>query len=331
MRNFMIAAASAAIAVAVPAMAQKDHGDQGHGKSEQANGKAAKLAAKAPVDARKIAEKSQKAVSKQIGKAEKSIRENVDDARQAVQLPNRDRKAKNNRANDRAGNDGSGDIVRQLYRVSDDGRLRSSERGYDSDALIQGCPPGLAKKGNGCLPPGQVRKIERQVSQGAARPAYFDYLGFAPRYRQNDYAYSDGYAYRTNGSDNLITAFLPLVGGALFPGKDWPQQYGADPVPQYYGDYFGGGNQSNYRFADNTLFGVDPQSQAITTIAGLLTGNDFNVGQRMPSGYDVYNVPNAYRDRYADTAQSQYRYSDGYVYQVDPKTKLIQTAIQLLT
>ena len=32
-----------------------------------------------------------------------------------------------------------------------------------------------------------------------------------------------------------------------------------------------------------------------------------------------------------DTPQSQYRYNDGYVYQVDPKTQLIQTVIQLLT
>ena len=51
----------------------------------------------------------------------------------------------------------------------------------------------------------------------------------------------------------------------------------------------------------------------------------------MPAGYDVYNVPYQYRDRYVDTAQSQYRYSDGYVYQVDPTTRLVQAAIQLLT
>ena len=63
----------------------------------------------------------------------------------------------------------------------------------------------------------------------------------------------------------------------------------------------------------------------------MLTGNDFTVGQRIPSGYDMYNVPYGYRDQYRDDAQSMYRYSDGYVYQVDPTTRLVQAAIQLLT
>ena len=56
----------------------------------------------------------------------------------------------------------------------------------------------------------------------------------------------------------------------------------------------------------------------------LVTGQQFAVGQQMPSGYSVYNVPDAYRDRYYDTADSMYRYNDGYVYQVDPRTGLIE-------
>jgi patatin-like phospholipase/acyl hydrolase len=50
----------------------------------------------------------------------------------------------------------------------------------------------------------------------------------------------------------------------------------------------------------------------------------------MPPGYDVYNVPYAYQDRYYDTPDANYRYADGYVYQVDPTTQLIQAAIELL-
>jgi len=51
----------------------------------------------------------------------------------------------------------------------------------------------------------------------------------------------------------------------------------------------------------------------------------------MPAGYDVYNVPYAYRSQYRDSPNSLYRYNDGYVYQVDPTTQLVQAAIQLLT
>jgi hypothetical protein len=42
-------------------------------------------------------------------------------------------------------------------------------------------------------------------------------------------------------------------------------------------------------------------------------------------------VPYDWRDEYVDGPDSLYRYSDGYVYQIDPKTQLVMAAIQLLT
>jgi hypothetical protein len=62
----------------------------------------------------------------------------------------------------------------------------------------------------------------------------------------------------------------------------------------------------------------------------LLTGDDFEVGRRVPTGYNVYNVPYQYREQYYDRPDAQYRYSDGYVYQIDPKTRLIAAAIELI-
>jgi hypothetical protein len=59
-----------------------------------------------------------------------------------------------------------------------------------------GCPPGLAKKNNGCLPPGQAKK-----------------LGIGQRYTQS-YGY-DRYAYNQ----------IPY---------DLRQQYGLDPSNNYY-------------------------------------------------------------------------------------------------
>jgi hypothetical protein len=63
----------------------------------------------------------------------------------------------------------------------------------------------------------------------------------------------------------------------------------------------------------------------------LLTGNSIGVGQPMPPGYEVYNVPYSYRDQYVDGPDWNYRYSDGSIYQIDPTTQLVQAAIQLLT
>ena len=75
---------------------------------------------------------------------------------------------------------------------------------------------------------------------------------------------------------------------------------------------------------------VERATAAGVSAAALLTGDDFTVGQRVPAGYDVYNVPYDYRDRYYDTPEAHYRYSDGYVYRVDPTTQLVAAAIDLL-
>ncbi|MBB5718179.1 hypothetical protein FHR23_001086 [Stakelama sediminis] len=191
---------------------------------------------------------------------------------------------------------------------------------------VQGCPPGLAKKNNGCTPPGQAKKL-----RGYSNP-YQNWYGY-DRYRDSsDWRYSNGYFVRTQPTTNLITAFVPLLGGALYDGNSWPSSYSGYSVSPYYDSYYGydSGNY-DYRYADNAIFAVNPQTQNIQSIAGLLTGNDWTVGQAMPAGYDLYNVPPAYRSQYYDTPSEMYRYSDGYVYRVDPTTRLVQAAIQLLS
>jgi len=228
----------------------------------------------------------------------------------------------------RAGGD---DDRRELRRVVEreafqtrDGRPvvyfhRERDRG-----LIAGCPPGLAKKNNGCLPPGLARQ--------AARPAAADRYDWLWRTRGDDsrYRYDDGYLYRMNSQGSLL-GHLPVLGGALAPGATWPSQYAWQSAPDYYSRYFGLPQGRDYRYADGALYGVDPQTQRISQVAALLTGQNLSVGQPLPGGYDVYNLPYAHRNQYADNANAMYRYNDGYVYQADPKTQLITAVIQLLT
>ena len=217
-------------------------------------------------------------------------------------------------------------------RVLDDGRrifdTADTRRWWDDDdrrGLINGCPPGLAKKNNGCMPPGLAKKDGRYAFR-SYRP---DWWGLGSlRLGDGRYFYEDGYLMRLDG--NRVAGFIPLLGGALSVGNPWPSFYEPRPVPPYYVDYFGLGPQNSYRYADNVLYRVDPETAAITSIAALLTGDDIRVGQPMPMGYDVYNVPYPYRSQYMDGPDSLYRYSDGYVYQVDPKTRLVAAAIELL-
>ena len=67
-------------------------------------------------------------------------------------------------------------------------------------------------------------------------------------------------------------------------------------------------------------------AQMILALAALISGDQFAVGQQMPSGYDIYNVPFDYRDRYADSSDEYYRYANGYVYRVDEGSGLIEEA-----
>ena len=186
--------------------------------------------------------------------------------------------------------------------------------------LIAGCPPGLAKKNNGCMPPGLVGK--------EARAQYYNLWG-----RPNDgytYRYNEGYLYRYDPRGGLL-GYLPALGGALAVGNPWPVQYRYEPAPIYYSRYYGLSDPYDYRYADGALYGVDPRTNSIQQVVALLTGQPLQVGQRLPPGYDVYNVPYQYRSQYYDSPDRYYRYNDGYVYQVDPTTQLVQAIIQLLT
>lgn len=216
----------------------------------------------------------------------------------------------------------------------DDRRDRDVERSGDrygylvqdrNRSALDGCPPGLAKKRNGCNPPGLVRDRERTIFGYDYRPRYFGLNS----YRDDRYRYNDGYLVRY-GDGNRISGWIPLLGGALATGNVWPDRYQSYSLPEYYVDYYDLGGPDRYRYADNVVYRVDPGDTAIRSIAALLTGDRFVVGERMPRGYDVYNVPNRYRDRYYDTPEAMYRYSDGQIYRMDPTTRLVQAVIGLL-
>lgn len=287
MKRLISAALAATLAAAVPAVAgAQEHGKvKGHDRGHDSRGNGRDRDRDRGPE-RRVERDIQREVERRVDRIERDVRRDV--------VRDRDR-----------------DFDRRPVE-----RVVVSERG-----LIAGCPPGLARKNNGCLPPGQARQIARSYSR-------YDYLW--DRRDDSRYRYDDGYLYRTDRSGSLL-GYLPLLGGALIPGAAWPTQYAYEPAPAYYGDYYRLNDRYNYRYADGVLYGVDPQTQAIGQVAALLTGQTWNVGQAMPAGYDVYNVPYGYRDRYYDTPERMYRYNDGYVYQIDPTTRLVQAVVQLLT
>lgn len=187
--------------------------------------------------------------------------------------------------------------------------------------LINGCPPGVDKRNNGCTPPGLLKQRRHD----------YDRAGWwrLPGLTGSGYRYYDNHLVRLSPTGSIL-GYYPLLGGALSTGNVWPSWFDYQPVPRYYESYYGLGPSGSYRYADNALYRVDPETAAITSIAALLTGDSIRVGQPMPMGYSVYNVPYGYRDRYVDGPNAMYRYSDGYVYEVDPSTMLVASAIELL-
>ena len=82
-----------------------------------------------------------------------------------------------------------------------------------------GCPPGLAKKNNGCLPPGQAKKL---YNVGQRWPGNY---GYAWNYNQiphdlrtrydfdpgGRYYYGDGYLYRVDPATMLISQVVSAI------------------------------------------------------------------------------------------------------------------------
>lgn len=208
-------------------------------------------------------------------------------------------------------------------------RVRSMKNGRYvwREPSFQGCPPGLAKKDNGCLPPGQARKLSGFNDQ---QSRWLRYSSWFSENRSDDWRYDQGYAYRIDPATSLVRSVVPLLGGALSSGNAWPQSYTDYQVSPYYQRYFGSGADDGVRYADGAIFRVNPETQMIGSIAGLLTGDGWNIGSPAPQGYDLYNVPYNYRDQYADSGSSSYRYNDGYVYEIDPTTQIVRKIIEMV-
>ena len=156
-------------------------------------------------------------------------------------------------------------------------------------------------------------------------PSY--YQSFYPDYGNDYYRYANGYVYQIDGGSGYIEDVIPLLDRGYGVGQMLPTSYSYYNVPYQYRDVYYDNPDYNYRYAPGAIYQVDRSSQLITAIASLLTGG-LAVGQPLPPAYSTYNVPMQYRTSYYDTPDAWYRYSDGYIYQVDPTTQLITAIVR---
>lgn len=90
--------------------------------------------------------------------------------------------------------------------------------GYDNGYGYGGCPHGLAKKHNGCLPPGQARKLHRGDRWHSDYGSLYSYgripydlrrrYDLSTRYR---YYYDNGYLYAVDPRTMLIQQVISAL------------------------------------------------------------------------------------------------------------------------
>lgn len=108
----------------------------------------------------------------------------------------------------------------RVERIDRDYRAGSAY-GYQAG---RNCPPGLAKKNNGCLPPGQAKKLgvgQRYLSDyGYRRYSYESlpwevrdrYFGDRPDYYDNyNYYYDQGSLYRVDPRTSVIQQIISAL------------------------------------------------------------------------------------------------------------------------
>jgi hypothetical protein len=156
-------------------------------------------------------------------------------------------------------------------------------------------------------------------------PASYDY-GYGSNVC-NRYAY--GVVYQVDCFTGMVENVIPTYAGGYGVGQMLPSAYGYYNLPMQYRSMYYPTADYSYWYAPGAIYQYDTRSSLITSVAALMSPG-FTVGQPLPMGYNMYNVPMAYRATYYDTPNAWYRYNNGYIYQVDPSTMLVTSIVASL-
>jgi hypothetical protein len=154
------------------------------------------------------------------------------------------------------------------------------------------------------------------------QPSYFN--SFYPNSPYDCYRNGYGYVYETDCMTGMVENVIPTYGYGYGVGQLLPSSYAYNNLPYNYRGYFNDNDDYYYRYAPGAIYQVNRETALITAVAALLTGG-VSVGQPLPAGYSAYNVPMAYRANYYDTPDAWYRYDNGYIYAVDPGTRMVRS------
>jgi len=153
-------------------------------------------------------------------------------------------------------------------------------------------------------------------------PPYFN--AFYPSSPYDCYRYGYAYVYETSCATGLVTDVIPTYGYGYGVGQLMPASYSYYNLPYTYRSYYADNDDYYYRYAPGAIYQVDRDTALISAVVSLLA-TGLTVGQPLPVGYSAYNVPLAYRATYYDSPNVWYRYNNGYIYAVDPGTRMVRS------
>jgi hypothetical protein len=141
--------------------------------------------------------------------------------------------------------------------------------------------------------------------------------------------YANGVVYQVDCITGMVENVVPMYAGGYGVGQMIPSAYSYYNVPMQYRSMYYPTADTSYWYAPGAIYQYDRSSSLITSVAALMSPG-FTVGQPLPAGYGMYNVPLAYRSTYYDTPDAWYRYNNGYIYRVDPTTQLVSAVVASL-
>jgi len=160
-------------------------------------------------------------------------------------------------------------------------------------------------------------------------PDYYGMDSFYPDEGDLCNRYYHGVIYQVDCDDGYVEDVVPIYAGGYGVGQLLPADYGYYNVPAQYRTVYYDTPDAGYWYSPGAIYRYDRHTSVITSVAALMAPG-FTVGEPLPAGYEVYNVPLPYRATYYDTPSAWYRYNNGYIYQIDPVTQVVRAIVASL-
>jgi hypothetical protein len=149
----------------------------------------------------------------------------------------------------------------------------------------------------------------------------------------------DGDEWRVPGRGGPIVLGCPpglMDKGCMPPGQAkklqgalLPAAYRDRMLPLGLRDLFRDDDDFYYRYGDGYMYRVDRDTNLVASLLPLL-GAGLMPGQMFPSAFSNYYVPQTYQPFYQDNPDDYYRFANGYVYEIDRDSGMIESMVPLM-